>query len=329
MAFACALVGLASCGSCNEKAIDEGGSATAGEGGVPIAQLTPEQRAQVLAKVGDRTITVGDYVATLEHMDQFDRLRYQSPERRKELLDEMIEVELLAREAEAKGYDKDPVAAQELRGILRDAVLKDARKGTPNPNDIPEEEVRSYYEGHKDDYKDPERRRVSAIVLRDEATAKAVLVPAQTTTATQWGELVRAKSTDPGAKANVPIDLAGDLGMVSPPGDARGDNPRIPEPVRAAIFDVPKVGDVLGRVVPGGDGKFYILRLAQKADAHARSFGEAERSIRVRLAQDRMKQKEDELLSSLRTQYPVQVDEAALSKVQVGGGDAGAAPPGH
>ena len=37
----------------------------------------------------------------------------------------------------------------------------------------------------------------------------------------------------------------------------------------------------------------------------------------MRLAQDRMKQKEDELLSSLRTQYPVQVDEGALAKVQV------------
>lgn len=318
-AAACGLAALASCGSCNEKAIDEGGNAaTASEGGAPVVTLTPEQRAQVLAKVGDRTITVGDYVATLEHMDQFDRLRYQSPERRKELLDEMIEVELLAREAEAKGYDKDPVAAQELRGILRDAVLKDARKGAPGPNDIPEEEVRSYYEGHKEDYKDPERRRVSAIVLRDEATAKAVLALAQqASSATQWGELVRARSTDPGAKANVPVDLAGDFGMVSPPGDARGENPRITDPVRAAVFEIPKVGDVLGHVVGGGDGKFYVVRLAQKADAHARSFGEAERSIRVRLAQDRMKQKEDELLSSLRTQYPVQVDEGALAKVQV------------
>ena len=322
-AAACGLVALASCGSCNENAIEEGGPQVAAEGGAPVVMLTPEQKAQVLAKVGDRTITVGDYVATLEHMDQFDRLRYQSPERRKELLDEMIEVELLAREAEAKGYDKDPVAAQELRAILRDAVIKDARKGAPGPNDIPEEEARAWYESHKDDYKDPERRRVSAIVLKDEASAKAALASAQNTSASQWGELVRTRSVDPGAKANVPIDLAGDLGMVSPPGDARGENPRIPDPVRVAIFEVAKVGDVLGRVVAGGDGKFYVLRLAQKADAHARSFGEAERSIRLRLAQDRMKQKEDELFSSLRTQYPVQVDEGALSKVQVQSADAG------
>lgn len=321
-AVACALACPVGCGSCNEKALDEGGR-TAGEGGTAVSQLTPEQRAQVLARVGDRTITVGDYVATLEHMDQFDRLRYQSPERRKELLDEMIEVELLAREAEAKGYDKDPVAAQELRAILRDAVLKDARKGAPGPNDLGEAEVRAAYEAHKDEYKDPERRRVSAIVLRDEASAKAVLAQAQGTTAVQWGVLVRTRSLDPSAKANVPVDLAGDFGMVSPPGDPRGENPRIPEAVRAALFEIPKIGDVLGRVVPGGDGKFYVLRLVQKADAHARSFGEAERSIRLQLVQEGIKRKEDELLASLRTQYPVQIDEGALAQVKVPADDAG------
>ena len=53
--------------------------------------LTPQQAAQVLARVGDRTITLGDFEAALEHLDQFDRMRYQSPERRKELLGEMIE----------------------------------------------------------------------------------------------------------------------------------------------------------------------------------------------------------------------------------------------
>ena len=55
---------------------------TDGGGHHQTGALSPEQAAQVLAKVGTSTITLGDYVAALEHMDQFDRLRYQSPERR-------------------------------------------------------------------------------------------------------------------------------------------------------------------------------------------------------------------------------------------------------
>ena len=68
--------------------------ATVDAAGTASGQLTPEQAAQVLARVGDRVITLGDFEAALEHMDQFDRMRYQAPDRRKELLQEMIDVML-------------------------------------------------------------------------------------------------------------------------------------------------------------------------------------------------------------------------------------------
>src|SRR5262249_55752673 len=154
----------------------------------------------------------------------------------KELLDEMIIVELLAAEAIAKGYDKEPLAQQELRGILRDAMLAEARKGAVTPADVPESEARAWFEAHRAEYKDPERRRVSVVALSSVADAEAVLTAAKKTpSAAQWGELVRSKSLDPQARANVPIDLAGDLGIVAPPNDPRGESPRIPAEVRAAV----------------------------------------------------------------------------------------------
>jgi parvulin-like peptidyl-prolyl isomerase len=308
----CTLFGVAGCKSCSDNSATE----DAGEH-AQTSSLTPEQAAKVLAKVGDNTITLGDYVAALEHMDQFDRLRYQSPERRKELLDELVEVELLAQEATTKGYDKDPVAQQELRTVLRDAMLKEARSGAPQPSEISEADARAYFEAHKADYKDPERRRLSLIVSKDEASAKTALDQAKTANAAQWGELVRKLSIDSQAKANVPVDLAGDFGLVSPPGDARGENPRVPAEVRAAAFEIEKKDDVLGRVVKGGD-KFYVVRMTQKNDARERTFSEAERAIRVRIAQDRAKAKEDETYQNLRKQFPVKIDETALANVHTG-----------
>lgn len=306
---------LAGCGSCNDKPPPDGATADAGK--VTTASLTPEQASKVLAKVGDRQITLGEYVAALEHMDQFDRLRYQSPERRKELLNEMINVELLAHEATVKGYDKDPIAQQEIRAVLRDAMLAEARKGVPAPNDIPEAEVRAYFDAHKAEYKDPERRRLSLIVLKDEAAAKDALEAAKkTTNAGQWGDLVKQKSTDPSAKANVPIDLAGDVGFVSPPGDSRGENTKIPDEVRVLAFEIKKVGDVGDRYVKSG-GKYYVVRLSQKTDPHERQFAEAERSIRVKLAQDKLRAKENEVLEGLKKQFPVQIDDSALANVKV------------
>jgi hypothetical protein len=312
---ACAAVALLACSGCNGgkkhvPATDEGGAALAGN-------LPPEQAAQVIAKVGDRTITVGTYAAALDHMDSFDRMRYQSPERRKELLAEMIDVMLLADEARSRGYDKDPMTQQEIREVLREAMLARAREGVPAPNDVAEDEVRAYYEAHASDFKDPERRRVSAIALGSEAAARSLLDTAVQASPAQWGELVRARSIDPQARAsNVPADLAGDLGFVAPPGASQGDNPRVPSEVRAAVFEIASVGAVLPRPVKAGD-KFYLVRLASKTDPHERSLQEAERMIRVKLSQEKAHAAEARLLDELRGRVPVRIDEDALSQVKV------------
>jgi peptidyl-prolyl cis-trans isomerase C len=288
-------------------------------------ELTPAEAAQVLARVGDRTITLGDFVSAIEHMDQFDRVRYQAPERRKELLNEMIDVMLLADEAREQGYDQDPQVKQEVREILRDAYLKKVRDGVPGPNDIPAEEVSAYYDAHKADFHDPERRRVSAIVLPTQAAADSAIAALKG--GAQFGDLVRTKSVDPQAKANVPVDLAGDMGFVSPPGDPRGANTRVPDEVRAAVFQIPNVGGVLPTAVKSG-AKFYVVKLGAKTDPHDRTLKDAERSIRVRLAQDKIHEKEEAALDGLRVQFPVKIDEQALSTVQVdlssldGGADA-------
>jgi parvulin-like peptidyl-prolyl isomerase len=309
---------LLACSSCKKQSATVEGA----DAGGTVGQLTPEQAAKVIARVGDRTITVGSFAAALEHMDSFDRMRYQSPERRKELLAEMVDVMLLADEARARGYDRDPATQQEVREILREAMLRKARENVPGPNEVPEEEARVYFETHKADFRDPERRRVSAIVVGSEPAARAVLDAAMKATPAQWGELVRSKSVDAQAKANVPADLAGDFGFVAPPGDPRGDNSRVPDEVRAAVFQIPKVGDVLGHAVRSGD-RFYVIKLGAMTGAHERSFVEAERTIRVKLSQDKAHAQEERLLDELRQQFRINIDENALGQVKVDLPDAG------
>jgi peptidyl-prolyl cis-trans isomerase C len=303
--------GASACSGHKASSVD---AADAGNAARAVGPLTPEQASQVLARVGEHTILLGDYVAALQHMDQFDRIRYSAPARRRELLGEMIDVMLLADEARERGYDKDPATTLEIREILRDAILKRAHEGAPAPNDIPAAEVQAYFEAHKADFHDPERRRVSAIVLR--TPAPAVLEAALKATPAQWGELVRGKSIDPQARAEGPPELGGDLGFVSPPGDVRGVNPRVPEEVRAAAFDIANPGDVLPRIV-AASGAYYVVKLETRTEPHDRTLQDVERTVRVKLAQDRVRASEDALLAELRKQYPVEIDEAALGQIRV------------
>jgi hypothetical protein len=162
------------------------------------------------------------------------------------------------------------------------------------------------------------------LVAKDEAQAQELLVAAKNAkTPSEWGDLVRQKSQDPQAKANVPVDLAGDFGIVSPPGDPRGENNRVPAEVRVALFTIKEPGTVFERPVRAKD-KVYLVRLTQVLPPHERTYEEAERTVRVKLAQDKARAKEDELIADLRKKYPVQVDQGALSKVRVEMPDASA-----
>lgn len=312
-----ALLGLVvlACGCDTKPKSGTAPSSSASAGRSPSEQLTPELAARVLAKVGEREITLGEFAATLGRMDPFERLRYQSAERRKQLLEELVDLELLAQEARRRGLDRQPETQERVRQMLRDELLAQVRSGGAAPSDISEAEARRYYDEHRDDFREPERRRVAHLVVPSEAEAKQLLEKASQASPADWGKLVAEKSRDTRSKvAALPPELAGDLGIVGPPGHARGENPNVPEQLRAAVFEIDKVGGVLPRVV-AGPGGFHVVRMTGKTDARDRSFADAERSIRVALVQERIRAREAELETELKKKYPVTIDEAQLAKI--------------
>jgi len=293
------------------------------DAGSPAAlSLTPEQAKEVLATVGSATITLGDFAASLERMDRYERLRYQSEERRKRLLDEIVSLDLLADEAVRRKLDQDPRVQLRLDQALRDELLRDLRQQVPTPDRLPAPEVRAYYDVHREEFSEPERRRISAIVLSSEAEARGLIASAREADARAWGELVRKHSgLRPPPGEQTPVELAGDLGIVSAPGQAKGAGPDLPEPVVRAVFAIDKVGKIYGEPVHAR-GRYYIVRLAGRTGARTRTFEEAERSIRVRLVERRVEAAERRLIEQLKKRYPVTIDPAKLAKIKVEAPDA-------
>lgn len=304
---------LVGCQGCEGENSTAGSAPSASAGEVPLA---PEQASRVLAKVGDRAITLGDYVTALSRLDQFERLRYQTPERRRLFLDEMINVELLAREAERRGLDKHPETQAHLRQILREEVLRTLRAQLPKVEEIPATEVREYYEAHPDEFADPARRRVGVIALRSQAAAEKVLPLALGADARTWGQLVRAHSVlaGPSGAPAVPLEFEGDLGFVSEAATGQSDNPKVPEPVRLALFALQKQGDTAPKLV-AHEGLFYILRLLAESPPRKRTLSEAETTIRVRLLHDRLAKAEANLEAELRETIPVTLNPDAIARL--------------
>jgi peptidyl-prolyl cis-trans isomerase C len=282
----------------------------------PAQGLTKEQAEQVLARVGDKTITLGDYAAALERMDRFERLRYQSQDRRKQLLDEIIAVELLADEAKRRGLDRDVETQMRLDQALRDEMLRQLRQSLPGPESLPEPEVRAYFDSHKQEYDEPERRRISEIVVGNQEEARRISELARKATAAEWGQLVRSHSVGRRESAQpLPLELEGDLGVVSAPGRSGGNEPQLPDEIIRAAFAIEKVGDVGAEPILV-QGKYHIVRLTSRTVARQRSFAEAERSIRVTLVQQRLEVSRRQLLDDLSKQFPVTVNQSVLATIK-------------
>ncbi|MBN1610599.1 MAG: peptidyl-prolyl cis-trans isomerase [Polyangiaceae bacterium] len=305
-------LGVTGCSACeDEKAAEPGPALTKGS-----RQLTKEQAAQVLARVGDHAITLGEYQAVLERMDRFERLRYQSPDRRADLLNEIIDVELLAEEARRRGLDKRLETQQRMQQVLREEMLRAVRSRVPGPDQIAADEVRRYYSEHKQEFFEPERRRVAHIVMGQRAKAEQVLKEALAASPEQWGQLVRRHSLDRApAGQELPAELAGDMGIVTRPG-SHGAQATVPAAIVAAVFSIDKTGGVFGQLVEV-DGKLHVVRMIGKSDARQRSYQEAERAVRVALVRRRVREAEAALEQELRKKYPVSIDQAALKQIEV------------
>jgi hypothetical protein len=311
-----ATVGCDGCGpSSSSSTRGPGGGADAGV----ERRLTPEQAKQVLARIGERTITLGDYAAALERMDPFERMRYQTEDRRQALLDEMINVELLAREAERRGLDRRPETIELVRQFERDELLARLRASLPRPSAVPAAEVSRYYQDHRAEFHEPEQRRAAEIVLRDAGEARRLIAAAAGASPDRWRELVQNHAPKPvvdtadKTTARPPIDVPGDLGFLSAEPDEPSDD--VPAAVRKAVFQIEKAGDVYPEPVAVA-GEQHVIRLVSVREARQRSLAEVDTLIRVRLVTAKEAEARDALLARLRQTTTVEVDEAALERIE-------------
>jgi hypothetical protein len=283
---------------------------------VPLAGgLTPERAQLVLAQIGERTITLGDYAAALERMDPMERIRYQTADRRQALLDEMINIELLAREAERRGLDQRPETIALVRELQRDELLRRLRAQLPSAADLSTAEVSEYYRAHRAEFSEPERRRAAHIELGDEAQARRVLAEARGAPAERWRELVLRHNPSAGGSggdkttARPPLDVPGDLGMLE-----ANDSEAVPAPLVHAAFQIPAAGEVFPEPVAHG-GKFHVVRLVSKIDARQRTLVEVDDAIRARIIVEREAAARAALLARLRQTTTVSIDESALGQI--------------
>ncbi len=206
------------------------------------------------------------------------------------LLERVIDDELLRREAERLGLDRDPAVAAEIEHartrVLRNALLERIVAAATT-----EEALRARY---AERVRDPAARvvelRVRHILLPDEATARAVI--RELDAGADFAELARRRSTGPSGPRG------GDLGWVR----------------REEL--VPEFGAAAFALAPGTHGRepvrtrfgWHVIRVEDRREL-VPDFAELEEELRQELAREAVEAR----LERLRAAARIEIHEKALA----------------
>src|SRR3954465_1690914 len=119
----------------------------------------------VVATVGNESITADEMRQGLNETSPFLRARYKTVERKKEFLENLGRNELLAQEAVRQGFDKSPAVREQMKRAMIQELIKHQLDSKLSGSDIPEDELKKFYEAHLEDFVKPERARVFHIFL--------------------------------------------------------------------------------------------------------------------------------------------------------------------
>lgn len=255
--------------------------------------LSFEGQTQVLAKVGNKEITLKDFE---EKYAQLKNQVIEMPDK-KSLLEDMINFEVGVQEAQKRGLEQDPVIRERLKqelykGFVEKELAPKTVKIKPTESDL-----KSYYA------KNPEIRANQILIeVRPDATSEQKkearkraleIYEAVRKSQRKFEELVKIYSDDPLSNKS-----GGDIGWQT----------------RLTLY--PAIYNQVSRLSVGQISPlietpfgFFIVRLSAK-----KAFSEADQAmLRLAVQEEKKKRLYDQFIAGLRSKYKIQVNSSSLN----------------
>lgn len=271
------------------------------------------RRAKVFAKVGPRTITVGELEDLVNSKPPYTVNRFSDPELLREFAYEQVQNELFYQGAEKLGYANDPGVESFLTQTLVQLFVRKDFEEAVTPDDVPAEDVVKYYAENSEEFRRPEMRRARHILLGSKKEAEQVRVRVQTDGTTTFRALAKRRSLD--TETNI---RGGDLLYFDANGLLVGtkEEERIDPSLAKAAFSLEKAGD-LSEPIDLGDGKWSVLELTGIRPVRVQTLEQAEGLIRRKLWRVEREAALDSLMTQLREElkpevYPERMDAIVL-----------------
>jgi len=250
----------------------------------------PSTPADVVARVGDRMLTLADFKRYLERNTGAD-LAQLTPEVSSAMMDQYVEEVVLSEYAASHGVEvpaeqiatavrNDPgsTVIEKRDEMRRQKLINDIAGEVPDPS---EQQIRDYYDQHPAEFKSGEELHVRQILVHDEAQASDIHDKLKSGVA--FETLSTQYSLAPNAKKG------GDIGYVS-----RGELPKMFEDV---IFGLPPGG--VSEVIRT-DSSFHIFKVDERRRPGQIDLQTAAPVIRQKLREYAIREQMAQLVSKSR-----------------------------
>ena len=256
------------------------------------------QKSGVIATIGPDTITIMDVDQMVSAIPRPHRFEYKSEQALNDLVQSMIDWKLMANEAVKMGLDREANVKTELE-TMKDKPASQADQLLANIyikmkqkelEEIPETEMRKYYDTHQQEYTIPERVKIERVIYRDEDTAKRARESMKKSVS--FEEFMKE---NPNFRRKVTS-----LWLRKSGTDSEMENVafNLSEGEVSEIFET-KTG-------------YCLLRVLEKAPSAVRSFSEVKAGIKAKLEVQKQRELLDQLKQDLRKNVSITINQPVI-----------------
>lgn len=245
---------------------------------------------KVLATVNGVDIIEDVLERTIQEIPQERRDYFMSDFGRKQLLEQMINVELINAYSQEIGIEEDDFYRTRMEQVEKDVRFNATMNKIMTGVSVSDDEVKEKYENQKESYGTPESIGARHILVETEDLAKAIKAKLDSEELS-FEDAATEYSTCPSK------ERGGDLGSF-------GRGMMVPE-FEEVAFATPV--DVVTEPVQTQFG-YHLIQVYEKTESELQPLEEVEESIRQGLMGEKQQEKFGEVITELRGRFPVETN---------------------
>lgn len=256
------------------------------------------QKGTYIAKVGKVKIMQADLEREMKNLPDFAQQLFKGSEGKERFLNELVKKELLYQEAIKRGLDKNAEYKHKVEDFKKITLIEQLlEKEIEAKTKVTDEDVKAYYDEHKEDFSPFNKIRLSLIRVKTEEEAKNILEKLKK--GEDFAKIAKESSIDTNSAKN-----GGDLGFL-----ARGQIAKEHQVIAVRL----KKGEI-SNAIKTQQG-YDIIKVTDKQVDKVIKFEKVRDFIFQRLSAEKQKEIFDSYVESLKKTYKVEINKEALANL--------------